>query len=113
MTQLADPSTYAKGAEEYLDDMRDGRQVYYQGELVEDVTTHPATGRGVHTIADIFEDQRREDTRDLLTYVRDGGARVTASYFVPRTKEDLAWRREGIEHVSLARPSVCSDAAST
>ena len=100
MTQVADEKTYVKGAEEYLDSVRDGRQVFYQGELVEDVTTHPATGRGVTTIADIFEDQVRPETRDLMTYVRDDGARVTASYFLPKTKADLAWRREGIEHVA-------------
>ena len=100
MTQVSDETTFVKGAEEYLASLRDGRQVYYQGELIEDVATHPATGRGVDTIADIFEDQRRPESRDLLTYTRDDGARVTASYFVPRTKADLAWRREGIEYVA-------------
>jgi 4-hydroxyphenylacetate 3-monooxygenase len=58
------------------------------------------TGPGIATIADIFEDQLRPETQDLLTYVRPDGARATASYFVPRTKEDLAWRRQGIEHVT-------------
>ena len=28
--------------EEYRDSIRDGRQVYYDGDLVEDITTHPA-----------------------------------------------------------------------
>ncbi|MGI9658871.1 MAG: 4-hydroxyphenylacetate 3-hydroxylase N-terminal domain-containing protein [Gaiellaceae bacterium] len=100
MTQLADEQTFVKGAEEYLASMRDGRQVFYQGEAIEDVTTHAATGRGVATIADLFEDQRRPETRDLLSYTRDDGARVTASYFLPQTKADLAWRREGIEYVA-------------
>lgn len=100
MAQVAGEMAYLKGAEDYLASVRDGRQVYYQGELIDDVTTHPATGRGVETIADVFEDQLRPETRDLLTYTRDDGSRVTASYFLPRTKEDLAWRRAGIEYVA-------------
>ena len=32
--------------------------------------------------------------------MRDDGARVTASYLIPRTKDDLRFRREGIKHVA-------------
>jgi 4-hydroxyphenylacetate 3-monooxygenase len=100
MTQAADEESHVKGAKDYLGSVRDGRQVFYQGEQVEDVATHPATGRGVMSIADIYEDQLRPETQDLLTYVRDDGARVSASYFVPRSKADLEWRRKGIEYVA-------------
>lgn len=99
MAQVAEEKTFLKGAADYLESVRDDRHVVYKGERI-DVTTHPATAGGIQTIADIFEDQLRPETRDVLTYVRDDGARVTASYFVPRTREDLAWRREGIEHVA-------------
>jgi len=100
MAQLEASQTFLKGAEAYKDSMRDGRKVYYHGEQIEDVTTHEVTGGGIDTIADIFEDQLRPEYQDVLTYVRDDGERVTASYFVPRTKEELQWRRAGIEHVT-------------
>lgn len=100
MTDVATQRDFVKSAEEYRASMRDGRRVYYKGELIEDVVTHPATGGGVETIAGLFEDQLRAETQNLLTYVRDDGARATASYFLPRTKEDLRWRREGIEYVA-------------
>ncbi len=97
---VAEQQTYLKTSEDYVESMRDGRQVFYQGEPVDDVTTHPATARGISTIADLFEDQHKPETQDMVTYVRDDGERVTASYFVPRTKEELAWRRQGIEYVA-------------
>ncbi|MCY4087698.1 MAG: hypothetical protein OXG37_12675 [Actinomycetia bacterium] len=75
-----------KGSDDYKASLRDGRQVFYRGEPVDDVTSHPATGRGVSTIADLYEDQLRPETQDILTYQRDDGARVTASYFLPRPR---------------------------
>ena len=100
MAQAVEVETYLKDAEAYKESLRDGRQVFYGGEPIEDVTTHPATAGGIELIADLFEDQLRPETRNLLTYVREDGARVTASYFLPRTKDDLRWRRQGIEHVA-------------
>lgn len=100
MAQVASEQSFVRGADDYRRSMRDGRRVYYRGALIEDVVTHPATGGGAETIADLFEDQLRPDTQKLLTYKREDGARVTASYFLPRTKEDLRWRREGIEYVA-------------
>ena len=113
MTQVADEKTHVKGAEDYLASVRDGRQVFYQGEQVEDVATHPATGRGVMSIADIYEDQLRPETQDLLTYVRDDGARGSLrpiSYRAPRQTSSGVARAS---NMSRARPSGCSVAAST
>ena len=44
---VADPQQthYLKTGEEYVKSLQDGREVYYKGERVEDVTTHLATGR--------------------------------------------------------------------
>ncbi len=33
-------------AQEYLKSLRDGREVYYRGERVEDVVQHPGSGGG-------------------------------------------------------------------
>src|SRR5919204_1352362 len=100
MAQAVEQTTFVKDAEAYKESLRDGRQVFYGGELIEDVTTHPATAGGIDLIADLFQDQLRSETQNLLTYIRDDGTRVTASYFLPRTREDLRWRRQGIEHVA-------------
>ena len=100
MAQVVAEQTYLKDAEAYKASLRDGRQVFYAGEPIDDVTTHPAMAGGIEMIADLFQDQLRPETQNLLTYIREDGQRVTASYFLPRTKDDLRWRRQGIEHVA-------------
>src|SRR4051812_2531575 len=91
---------YLKTAEEYTKSLQDGREVYYKGERIDDVTEHFATSGGIREIADLYDLQFDEEARNALTYVREDGARVTASYLVPRTKEDLRFRREGIKYVA-------------
>jgi 4-hydroxyphenylacetate 3-monooxygenase len=91
---------HLKNAEQYVDSLRDDRQVVYKGELIKDVTTHVATAGGIRNIAAIYDQQFDPEVQNLLTYVREDGERVTASYLIPRTKADLAFRREGIKHVA-------------
>ena len=42
-------------AQQYKDSLRDGRTVYYRGERVEDVTSHPVIGRAVSHAAIDYE----------------------------------------------------------
>ncbi|WP_214371283.1 4-hydroxyphenylacetate 3-hydroxylase N-terminal domain-containing protein [Pseudonocardia sp. H11422] len=89
-----------KTGEEYTNLLRDNREIYQLGERIEDVTEHPATAGGVAEVAKMYDLQFDEQGRDLLTYVRDDGTRVTTSYLVPKTKEDLALRRKGIQYIA-------------
>jgi 4-hydroxyphenylacetate 3-monooxygenase len=89
-----------KNAEQYRQTLRDGRDVYYLGERVDDVTTHFAMAGGIDSIAEIYDLQFDDNARNVLTYVRGDGVRVTSSYLIPRTKEDLVFRREGIKFVA-------------
>jgi 4-hydroxyphenylacetate 3-monooxygenase len=91
---------YLKTGQEYKASLQDNREIYYKGERIEDVTTHLATGGGIDEIADIYDLQFDSEAEKALTYVRDDGARVTASYLVPRSKDDLKFRREGIKYVA-------------
>jgi 4-hydroxyphenylacetate 3-monooxygenase len=83
---------------DYRESLRDGREVWYRGERIEDVTTHPATAGLVDVIAKLYDDQHAPETNDILTYVRDDGARVATSWLTPRVPEDLARRRACCEH---------------
>jgi 4-hydroxyphenylacetate 3-monooxygenase len=91
---------HLKTGEEYRRSLQDGREVIYKGERIDDVTTHFATAGGIDEIAATYDMQFDEQGRNALTYVREDGARVTASYLIPRTKEDLTFRREGIKYVA-------------
>ncbi len=100
MATVEDKQThYLKDAKGYKKSLKDDREVYFRGERIDDVTTHPATAGGIDNIAELYQLQFDQEAQKLLTYVRDDGARVTASYLVPKTKEDLVFRREGIKRV--------------
>jgi len=43
---------------EYLESIRDGRRIYVGGELVNDVTTHPAFRNAAHSFAMIYDRRR-------------------------------------------------------
>src|SRR5215831_17279200 len=49
---------------EYLDSIRDGRRVYIGGEVVEDVTAHPAFRNAARSFAMIYDRKRDPENRD-------------------------------------------------
>lgn len=97
---LQEEKTFVKTGADYLESLRDGRSVYYKGEEIADVTEHAATAGGTRTISRLFDAQHAPESRDVLTYQRADGSRVTAAYLLPRHKADLTFRREGIEFIA-------------
>ncbi len=79
-------------AEEYLEGLRDEREVYYQGERVEDVTTHAELGIVSRHAALEFEFADQPANAELA--VVDGHSRY---YQLPRSAEDLRQRSALIE----------------
>jgi 4-hydroxyphenylacetate 3-monooxygenase len=90
-------TTLIRSGAEYKEALRDGREVWYRGERIEDVVTHPATSGLVELIAKLYDDQSRPETEDVLTYVHDG-TRLPTSWLAPTTPEDLVRRRACCEH---------------
>ncbi len=82
--------------------LRDGREVYFGGKRVEDVTAHPALRVGVHNAAFDYE-FAENPAYEEIALVREG-ERVYSRYFQePRTTEHLLLRRELIETTSRLR----------
>ena len=75
--------------EEFLAGLRDGRVIYFDGELVKDVTTHPAFATSARSYARMYDTLHDPDKHDLLTYVTERGARSHKFYKLPRTHQDL------------------------
>ena len=73
--------------EEYRESIRDGREVYINGEKVEDVPTHPAFKPLVDIRARIYDMQHDPETRDVMTYEEDG-ERFSTGLKLPRTQHD-------------------------
>ncbi len=79
----------------FLEGLRDGREVWVEGERVKDVTRHPRLARTARSVADLYDLQHRPDLQDRLTYPSPTtGERVNLAYLQPSTVEDLVRRRE-------------------
>jgi 4-hydroxyphenylacetate 3-monooxygenase len=83
---------------EYLESLRDGREVWIRGERVADVTTHPAFRNAARSIARLYEALHRPETRERLTCQTDtGSGGFTHRFFrVAHSREDLMAQREAI-----------------
>lgn len=79
--------------EKYKSSLRDGRAVFFRGEKVADVTTHPVIGIAVeHAALDyrMAEDPKHRE----LAVMKDGGAEYSRYYHIPRNGADLRKRSD-------------------
>ncbi|NOZ50346.1 MAG: 4-hydroxybutyryl-CoA dehydratase [Chloroflexi bacterium] len=79
-----------KTAQEYKDSLKDGRVVYYKGERVADVTTHPELSVCVDTMALDYEMAENPRYRDLAVVSDEAlGEDISRYYHLPQNGEDL------------------------
>jgi 4-hydroxybutyryl-CoA dehydratase/vinylacetyl-CoA-Delta-isomerase len=77
-------------ADEYLRSLNDGRVVYYKGEKIENVATHPDLGACARTMAVDYELAENPKYHDLATVEDEElGLRVSRYYYKPKTADDL------------------------
>src|ERR1700760_3378577 len=83
---------------EYLESLRDGREIYIYGERVDDVTTHPAFRNAARTIAKLYDSLHDPATKATLTCPTDtGNGGYTHRFFrVAKSRDDLVGQREAI-----------------
>ena len=85
-------------AAEYLDSIRDGRQVWINGEKVDDVPTHPMFKPLVDVRARIYEMQHDAATRGTMTY-EEGGECFSVGLKLPYSQEDWYKKRVATDAV--------------
>jgi len=78
---------------QYLEGLRDDREVWLQGERVKDITKHPGLCRSAKTLASFMDKQSDPEYQDIVTYKEDG-KRIATSFLVPKSKEDVVKRGE-------------------
>src|ERR1700726_2884335 len=83
---------------EFLQSLRDGREVYIYGERVKDVTTHPAFRNGAASIALLYDALHDEKTKAVLTAPTDtGSSGYTHKFFkVAHSAADVIAQRDAI-----------------
>ena len=90
--------TVAKTGAEHIASLRDGRTVYIDGALVEDVTTHPAFRNAVQSSASLYDFQARPENIELLTFMPEGSnRRVSRAWQMPKSYEEMVTRRKALQ----------------
>jgi 4-hydroxybutyryl-CoA dehydratase/vinylacetyl-CoA-Delta-isomerase len=87
-----------RSPEEYRESLRDGRRVFYRGEAVDDVTTHPVFRHAVEHASLDFA-MAHDPGKRALAVTDDGYSRY---FHVPRSGDDLLARSALIEAATRA-----------
>lgn len=92
----------ARTGEEYLKGLRDRpREVWLNGQRVEDVADHPAFRASVRRIAELYDLQHEPEHKDYCLYESpSSGDPVSTAFMVPHTQEDLVKRRKAFHAFS-------------
>lgn len=87
-----------KTGEQYRDSIRDGRDVWINGERVEDVPSHPAFKPVIDARARIYDMQHDAATQDVMTY-EENGERFAIGSRLPYKQKDWEDKRRAVDHV--------------
>jgi 4-hydroxyphenylacetate 3-monooxygenase len=84
--------------QEYIDSLRDGREIWIYGERVKDVTTHPAFRNTVRMLARLYDALHDEKHKGILCTETDtgSGGYTHRFYKPPRNVEELVGTRDAI-----------------
>jgi len=87
-----------KTGAEHIKSLRDGRTVYLDGKLIEDVTTHKAFRNSVASSAALYDFQARPENRELMTFQPNGSnRRVNRAWQMPKSYDEMVKRRKAMQ----------------
>ena len=87
-----------KTGERHLESLRDGRNVFLDGELITDVVDHPAYRNAVRSAAALYDFQAAPENLEMMTFESPtNGERVNRCWQLPRSYEELVVRRRALE----------------
>src|SRR5215475_11790850 len=90
--------TVAKTGAEHVASLKDGRTVYIDGKLVDDVTEHPAFRNAVLAAAELYDFQAKPENIELMTFQLEGSnRRVNRGWQMPRNYDELVQRRKALQ----------------
>jgi 4-hydroxyphenylacetate 3-monooxygenase oxygenase component len=90
----------ARTGAQFLEGLRGTkREIWVDGEKIEDVTTHPKLRGAAQSLAAIF-DRQHKYAAECLFALPDTGEPTNISHMIPRSKDDLLRRHAGIVRLS-------------
>ena len=87
-----------RSGREYLESIRDGREVYINGERVKDLAAHPMFKPLIEIRARIYDMQHEQQTQEILAY-REAGEWNALANKLPRSQEDWWAKRRATDAV--------------
>ncbi len=90
------PADALMDGRDYLESLRDGRDVYIYGERIKDVTTHPSSRNAARSIARLYDALHDPATRDALTLVDRYGIRTHKFFTASYAPQELLAARDAI-----------------
>jgi 4-hydroxyphenylacetate 3-monooxygenase oxygenase component len=90
----------ARTGEEFLAGLRaTAREIWVDGERIDDVTSHPKLAGAAKTLAAVFDCQHRYASECLIADPETGEP-INISHMLPRSKDDLRRRQVGLVRLS-------------
>jgi len=86
----------SKSAESHLRSLNDGRCIYIDGARVDNVATHPAFRNAARSVAGLYDFQARPENIEKMTIAAGNGARVSRTWQLPTSYDELVARREAL-----------------
>src|SRR4051812_40171157 len=84
----------ARTGKAFLDSLRDDRELWIDGERINDVTADRRFAAAAHTMAELYDMQHEAALRERLTYPSpSSGLPVGLSFIQPKSINDLVRRR--------------------
>jgi len=96
--EVTEPTRPLTGAE-YIESLRDDREIYLYGERVKDVTEHPAFRNPVRMTARLYDALHEPEHREVLTTATDAGGPdgyTHRFYTTPHSADDLVADQQAI-----------------
>jgi 4-hydroxyphenylacetate 3-monooxygenase len=86
-----------KTGAQHIASLRDGREIYLDGQRVSDPTAHPAYRSAIGSIGKMFDFQSAQENRDLMTFETESGTLANRIWELPGSYDALVKRRKGLE----------------
>lgn len=82
----------------FINSLKDGRNVWLQGQRIEDITVHPAFKGTLGTISRLFDSLDDPDVQLRIGFPTTSGIYAHNAFLVPTGTEDLLRRREAFSY---------------
>jgi len=89
----------ARTGAQFLQGLKDSREIWLGGERITDVATHPQLAGAARSIADVFDLQHAHAEVCLIPDPETGEA-INTSHMIPRSRADLERRHKGLERIA-------------